>query len=163
MRVFQAGLVHSVADPQKSQKEFGLDFADTFVTKTRDGIVYTAFLGSNSVPSGRYAKLKVEYEKPSAPTLEEVKASMPPSATTLTNAVASTNDYAQQINEEFDRRTKAFEEKSTEVRKRVDEQNAAVSQWVYVLNSFVVDSMMMSRDKLVKKVEAPTPEATPKE
>ena len=27
MRVFQAGLVHSVADPQKSQKEFGLDFA----------------------------------------------------------------------------------------------------------------------------------------
>ena len=80
MRVFQPGLVYSVADPVKSEKELGLDSPDTFVAKTRDGIIYTTLLGSNSVPAGRYAKLKVKYEKPAAPTLDEVKASMPPPA-----------------------------------------------------------------------------------
>ena len=163
MRVFQPGLVYSVADPVQSEKELGLDSPDTFVAKTRDGIIYTTHLGSNSVPSGRYAKLNVKYEKSAAPTLDEVKASMPPPTSSLTNAVVSTNDYLQKINEELERRTKIFEEKSAEIRARVEEQSATMSNWVYVLSPFIVDSMLVSRDKLVKKVESPTPEATPKQ
>ena len=162
VRVFQPGLVYSVADPAKSEKELGLDSPDTFAAKTRDGILYTTLLGSNRVPTGRYAKLKVEYEKPAAPTLDEVKASMPPPVTSPTNAAASTNDYLQKINEELERRTKTFEEKAAEIRARVEKQSAILSNWVYVLSPFVVDSMLVSRDKLVKKVEAPTPETTPK-
>jgi hypothetical protein len=154
MRVFQPGLVHSVADPARSEKELGLDSPDAFVAKTRDGIIYTILLGSNAVPAGRYAKLKVEYEKPAAPTIEEVKASMPPTST-LTNAAASTNNSVQKINEEFERRTKSFEEKSAEVRKRAEEQSATVRNWVYVFSPFVADSMRVNRDQLVKKVEVP--------
>tara|TARA_B100000809_G_scaffold249068_1_gene279922 strand:+ start:2221 stop:3450 length:1230 start_codon:yes stop_codon:yes gene_type:complete len=122
-----------VADPALDPGVTGFDRGATYVARSTDGKVVTVTVGAMVADeSDRYMRLQIDYEEPPAP------------ATDAADEDAGAEAAAAE-------RAKKLDAVAAEVR----EQNARFSKWVFVIDSYRGDTLMMSRGDLVKQKEEP--------
>jgi hypothetical protein len=151
----------SVTDPSKPEKDLGLENPARLTLKTRDGFLYSVLIGASNGANGRYARARIESQPTVRPTEADAKASIPaPTNAADTEAVSN---YEAQVQQEFAKRTKEYEEQIAGAARTAEERNAAVKSWTYVLPEFACANMTATRDQLVQKIDPskPRPSANP--
>ncbi|MGE4490224.1 MAG: DUF4340 domain-containing protein [Kiritimatiellales bacterium] len=129
----------TVADPAKTDADLGFDAAKEFVADTKDGFTYTVKIGGET-DDGRYVRVAVAYTRLDAP------------------AKPAGDDADKQS--AYEQELKAFNETADANAKKVDELNAKLSGWTYVISGYTAESLMIPRDKLVKAKEKAEEEST---
>ena len=119
----------AVADPAKTDAELGFDKPAVYTAQTQDGFTYTVKLGA-AADGGRFVRIAAEYVRP-----------VPPVAPAGGDA-AKKEAYSKELD--------AFNNTAAANADKADKLNARLSKWTYVISSYAADSLMLSRDKLVK-------------
>ena len=123
-----------VADPALASDKTGLNHPVVYTAKRKDGRIYTVRIGDATTDGKRYARLSVDFQAPPAP---------PPAAP--------------------DKKTE--EKKGAETQKKDEPQkdaralNEKFQKWTYLVDSYRLDPMLVSRTDLIKKKET-KPEAS---
>ena len=138
--------MNRVADPAAQETGYGFDTPAVYTAHAADGMTYIVTLGAVAPPSGRYAKIKIEYAPPAAPTLEQTRASMPLPAT-QTNEVAA---FEKKVQDEWAQRVAAHKQQVASATKKTVDENQRLSRWTYILESSASDSMTLPRTALVQ-------------
>jgi hypothetical protein len=127
----------SVADPSLSDEDLGLDTPVTFVATTMKGEIYTVQIGAKAPDSDdRYARIRVAL----APAAEDEEP---------TGEEELTDEEKQAAAEE---KTRQAEERAQQELK-VAELNAKLGPWTYTLGSYKSDTMLSTREQVVKAIE----------
>jgi hypothetical protein len=132
----------AVADPAKPDAELGLEKPAVFALEARDGFAYRVLLGGKPEGrDGRHARFSVEYRKPAAPAAPPA-----PAAGADTNAAA-------QAKADHERDLKKWQDDTAAAEKRLAEEKARFGKWTYVVSDYAAESMLLPRERLVKKIE----------
>ncbi len=122
-----------VADPSLTDEDTGMDKAKIFTAREFDGFVYRVSIGKKTDDGKYYIRVAAEYDG-----AEEREA-----------AEDETPEDKKKKDEEFAKKQKENQEK-------VDEVNARVEGWTYLVSKYTVDSVLKTRDDLLK--DKPKPE-----
>jgi len=169
-RALQSLRCLTVVDPSRSAADLGLDKPSLFTLTTKDGFAYTVALGGTSAqPEGRYARIAVAYARPAPPSREEVEAALPPegkasfSPQTAGEAPPSSSDRVEKA---LEGRLAAYEASCAGNEKKAGELKENLGKWTFVIPNSAVDTLTLSREKLLKKAalagKAPEPPGTSK-
>jgi hypothetical protein len=132
----------SVADPALSDEATGLGAPTEFVVTTKAGEIYTVQIGNKAADSeNRYARIRVALA-PAAPEPE------------ATPEAEQTEEEQQAAAAEKASRAEARAALET----KVADLNAKLGPWTYVLASYKSDTMISTREQVVKAVEDEKPE-----
>jgi len=155
-RALQSLRCLTVADPAKSDAEFGLDQPSSYEMKTADGLAYTVLVGGECTgPAGRYARVSVAYARPPPPTKEEVEAALPPeeAVSPSDQTAAGEPTPSDRVEAAYAERMKAFEAASAEREQRAAELKARLSQWTFVIPANAAETLTLPREKLLVQAE----------
>ena len=129
-----------VADPSKSDAEFGFDKAVSYIARTKEGKVYTLTLGAGPKDSkDRYARLTADYQPPEVVT---------------TNTVAGATNAVMGV-------SAAEKEKQKKIAREIRELNEKLKSWTFVLRSYKVENISTNRTDYIKKEEPKAVKGTP--
>lgn len=123
----------TVADPSKTDAELGFDSAKEYSAETKDGLIYNVKVGGEA-DDGRYVRLSVEYVRPEPPSKPEG------------------DDEEKQA--AYEQELKTFNETADANESKAENLNEKLAGWTYVISSYTAESLMISRDQLVKEKEA---------
>ena len=129
-----------VADPSLPDTKTGMDKPSVFKVTTSKGQIYTAKIGASPTNSTeRY----VRFELALKPADTNAPASTEAGSTNAVSAAADAAEARKQLEEE------------------TQSLNAKVGKWTYLIESYKTDSMLSTRESLVKKKEQPKAEEKP--
>ncbi|MBT3295722.1 MAG: DUF4340 domain-containing protein [Verrucomicrobia bacterium] len=133
----------AVADPALSDADLGMDRPVEFVSTTQNGEIYTVQIGAKSPDSeNRYARVRVALQ-PVEPVAE---------------AAPDGEQTAEEIQAAAAEKTRHAEERAKQELK-VAELNKKLAPWTYLLASYKSDTMLSTRDQIVKAIEEEAPES----
>jgi hypothetical protein len=131
-----------VADPTLSNTDLGMDRPVEFVSTTQNGEIYTVQIGAQSPDSeNRYARIRVALQ-PVEPAAE---------------AAPDGEQTAEEIQAAAAEKTRHAEERAKQELK-VAELNKKLAPWTYLLASYKSDTMLSTRDQIVKTIEEEAPD-----
>jgi len=116
----------SVANPQTPPAESGLDKAAVFTAETNDGLKYELAIGKEK-NAKRFVKITV-------------------SNIPITQAPAPEGEKA----EDKEKREKEYREKIAESAVKAKEQQQQFGKWIYLINSYSADNMLVKTNELFK-------------
>ncbi|MBI2439979.1 MAG: DUF4340 domain-containing protein [Lentisphaerae bacterium] len=129
-----------IADPALAAKETGLDQPVLFEARTSLGRTYTIRIGNTLTNDAlaRYVQAAVSWQAPAGSQATEKEATE--KLETATNEVAAAQAKEQQAAEAM-------------------ALNERLAPWIYILKSYRVEPFLIKRADLIKKPEAPQPDA----
>jgi len=122
-----------VVSPTLAPKQTGLDQPVVFTTRTKQGQIYILRIGStvSKESSDRYVKVAIKYEEPKQDVM----------------STADEQKDSESTSQKLAETTKAL--------------NSKLSKWIYIIKSYRTDSLLLTRDELIKKKEADQAGAKP--
>lgn len=127
---------HDVLGPAADPAATGLAQPATFVAREFGGVVYTVAIGGKTDEGKYHLAVQAAYEGPETRVPGE-----------------------EEKPEDQQRLDQEFEKTLAEARKKVADLNARTQGWVYLVDSWAVDSVVKTRDELLK--DKPKPAAEP--
>lgn len=130
-----------VADPALTMKETGLDRPIIFRATTKDGLIYRICLG-NTLANDNFDRYL---------------------AISVTNEPLAAQPSSEKAKQETDQKEDQPAAEQKNVSRQAAELNGKFGAWIYVIKSYRVEPMLLTRDDLIKKPEPPkTEDSSPK-
>lgn len=145
-----------IAAPTLAPKETGLEHPVIFEAQTQQGQIYTLRIGNTLTNDtfDRYVQVAVAWKAPTeAQDEDKATAAQPPlpAGNTQAKDAAAPNTLAA-----------ANAQRADELAKTADQSKALNDQlapWTFILKSYRVEPLLTKRQELIKKAEAPKPDA----